>query len=328
MILTDDSEKAQLEASFEHDSSSLSSSSLSPHSPYPSLSLSSRTTLSQTSSSSASASGPSRLRPPPSPQSWAQYPGGSAAASDSALPLGLSLPYPPSPSGASSLLPPPSPGPSPGRAHGRAHSHSAVHLPPMPVYGAIQPASFTRPINYISKNIPFAPMFLLAEQNSLKQGFPVAPPPSTNAPHPFEVYDVSEADWREFLDQMRAVARLSPEEKHAARAVPIVCIIPFVNVLVATAIKHHMRSKKPEFVGLLVDKWNHHFFHPRSLEVILMRGQTRLSGQSDTPVPGLHTPKTVRFTTPPLPGSGANGADGDGSKTWRLFVVGLGSENM
>nr|GAT60544.1 predicted protein [Mycena chlorophos] len=318
MILTDDSEKAQLEASFEHDSSSLSSSSLSPQSPYPSLSLSSRTTLSQA-SSSASASGPSRLRPPPSPQSWAQYPGGHAAASDSALPL----PYPPpSPSGASSLLPPP----SPGRAHGRAHSHSAVHLPPIPVYGAIQPASFTRPVNPsgMSKHIPFAPMFLLAEQNSLKQGFPVAPPPSSNTPHPFEVYDVSEADWREFLDQMRAVARLSPEEKRAARAVPIVCIIPFVNVLVATAIKHHMRSKKPEFVGLLVDKWNHHFFHPRSLEVILMCGQTRLSGQSDTPVPGLHTPRTVRFTAPPLPGGG-NGGDGDGSKTWRLFVVGLGS---
>lgn len=64
------------------------------------------------------------------------------------------------------------------------------------------------------------------------------------------------------------------------------------------------------------------------MEVILMQGQNKISGQSDQPVPNLYTPRTVNFTPPPLgdakdsqssPGDGKGGRD----KTYRLFVVSM-----
>ncbi|KAJ7621854.1 hypothetical protein B0H17DRAFT_1340572 [Mycena rosella] len=99
-----------------------------------------------------------------------------------------------------------------------------------------------------------------------------------------------------------------------------------------------------------------HFFHPRKMEVVLMRGQTKLSGQSDQPVAHLYTPRPVSFTPPPVdaafptytskapssPSSNPSSPGGEGStdsegassgarertnrdrdKTWRLFVVSM-----
>ncbi|KAJ7073124.1 hypothetical protein C8F01DRAFT_1013106 [Mycena amicta] len=276
-------------------SSSSSRWSPSHNSPYPSQSLSSRTTFSQ-------ASGPSNSKlQPPSPLAWPP------SASESALPL-------------------PHPDYGPNTSHTRAHSHSAVYLPPTPtVSGPVQPASFTRPWNTALKATTFAPIFLLADANSLRRGFPLVPPPSAQTPHPFLLHDVSERDWKEFLDELRTVANLTMRDRQNAYAVPILSALPLINIAVASAIKHHIRSKKPALVSLWVDKWNHHFFHPRSLEVILMRGQTRLSGQSDKPIAGLHTPRTVNFTAPPVDaGEGAGGdKDRDKEKTYRLFVVSM-----
>ncbi|KAJ7215040.1 hypothetical protein GGX14DRAFT_443665 [Mycena pura] len=249
----------------------------------------------------------SSLRPPPP---WP------ASASDTALPLS----------------------PPPLAPHcARAHSQSAVYLPAVP-------SSLTRPVAFKLPRTPFAPMFLMAEGNSLKRGFPVVLPPSPQVPHPFELYDVNETDWTQFLDEMRSAARLTHKDRSYAYAVPILSAIPLVNVAVAEAIKHHFLSKKPALVSLLVDKWNHHFFHPRSIEVILMRGQRRLSGQSDTPVAGLYTPRTVKFAAPPLalrPEPSGDGSkknknkdkgkdkdrdkhkDEDRDKTYRLFIVSM-----
>lgn len=67
-----------------------------------------------------------------------------------------------------------------------------------------------------------------------------------------------------------------------------------------------MRKKKSGPVGIMINKLNHvgynlavlfpgnlltslqHFFHPRKMEIILARGQTRLSGEINILVPRLH----------------------------------------
>ncbi|KAF7313047.1 hypothetical protein MKEN_00989700 [Mycena kentingensis (nom. inval.)] len=253
--------------------------------------------------SSSSSSSPSTLQPPPL---WTTM---QSNASDGALTLPRSHRHP-------------SMADYPG-ALARSRSASAVYLPHAgtDIVGPVQSASFTRIPNLPSKQMPaFPPVFLLADDNSLRKGFPVIPPPSEQQPHPFEVHDVLEADWRNFLDEMRTAASLTTKDRRMAYCVPVLSILPFINTAVAAAIKHHIRGKKPALVSLLVDKWNHLFFHRRRLEVILMRGQTRLSGQSDKPVPGLHTPKTVNFTAPPVAGADSGK---DAEKTWRLFVVSM-----
>ncbi|KAJ7445257.1 hypothetical protein FB451DRAFT_1292995 [Mycena latifolia] len=205
------------------------------------------------------------LRPPPS---WPQ------SASESALPL-------------------PSPSFSP-------LSRSASSQPYIPPVTPVQPPSFSRPPPPNLPRTPFPPMFLLAEQNSLRRGFPVVLPPTTITPHPFATYDVLQDDWAQFLGDMRTIASLSPEDHANAYCIPILSAVPIINIAIAGAITHHIRRKKPRLVSLLVDKWNHLFFHPRKMEVILMRGQTKLSGQSDQPVAHLYTPRTVNFTAPPV----------------------------
>ncbi|KAJ7086206.1 hypothetical protein C8R44DRAFT_37333 [Mycena epipterygia] len=224
----------------------------------------------------------------------------------------------------------------------RSASETALSLPPptflplsatvshtyLPVAPA-QPPSLSRAPPPNLPKTPFPPMFLLAQGNSLRQGFPCIMPPTTHQPHPFALYDVNETDWTQFLEEMRTVASLSPQDKVTANCVPILSAVPIINVAVAAAITHHIRRKKPRLVSFVVDKWNHHFFHPRRIEVILMRGENKLSGQSDQPVANLYTPRTVNFTPPPLdsdPKRGEkHGSHNDSDKTYRLFVVSMES---
>jgi hypothetical protein len=176
-------------------------------------------------------------------------------------------------------------------------------------------------------------MFLFAEENSLRRGFPSVLPPTSSQPHPFALHDVYETDWTQFLTEMRVVANLNEKDVNTAYCIPVVSAIPLVNLAVAAAITHHIRRKKPRLVSLLVDKWNHHFFHPRNIEVILMKGQVKLSGQSDQAVANLYTPRTVNFKAPPVGGDGGDGDGGGGGvphghksssdKTYRLFVVSM-----
>ncbi|KAJ7174977.1 hypothetical protein C8R43DRAFT_975622 [Mycena crocata] len=219
-------------------------------------------TFAPSSTSAPSSAGSSRLRPPQS-QSWQS----ATSASETALPL----------------QPPSFPSMS------RTASHTYIPVAPA------QPSSFSRSVPPNLPHTPFPPMFLLAQENSLKRGFPCVPPPSPHSPHPFMLYDVNETDWTDFLDDLRRMATLSQKDKHTAYCVPILSTLPLINVAVASAITYHIQRKKPALVSLLVDKWNHHFFHPRRLEAILMRGPTKLSGQSDTPIAGLYTPQTVNF---------------------------------
>ncbi|KAJ6592797.1 hypothetical protein B0H19DRAFT_1365138 [Mycena capillaripes] len=205
-------------------------------------------------------------------------------------------------------------------------SHSETYLPVKPA----EPPSLTRPVPPNLPRTPFQPMFLLADRNSLKQGFPAVLPPTSHQPHPFSWSDINETDWTRFLEEMRTVARLTQKEKNLGYSIPILSAIPWINIAIASAIMHHIQRKKPALVSLLVDKWNHHFFHPRNIEVILMRGQTKLSGQSDQAVANLYTPRTVNFKPPPLsgtnndPGDDRHASKGD-NKIYRLFVVSMES---
>lgn len=66
--------------------------------------------------------------------------------------------------------------------------------------GTITPLSFSRaraqgPGSTYGQ---FKPMFLLAsseKSTSLSKGFPMAPPPSKEDPHPFVTHDINEIDW-------------------------------------------------------------------------------------------------------------------------------------
>ncbi|KAJ7659606.1 hypothetical protein DFH06DRAFT_1194719 [Mycena polygramma] len=272
----------------------------------------------QTSPSSSSLSPGSRY-PPASPSYYAPSDFGSSAPSSSR-------------SGGSSTLRPPNPQWPANSSETALHSpvkggqfpplsgtRSEAHLPVKPV----PPPSLTRSPPSNLPRTAFPPMFLLADGNSLKQGFPAVLPPSATQPHPFSLLDVKETDWTQFLNEMRVIARLSEEERNTAYCIPILSAIPIINVAIAGAIMHHMQRKKPALVSLFVDKWNHHFFHPRNIEIILMRGQVKLSGQSDQPVAGLYTPRTVNFKAPPLATDTGAGASKGSNKTYRLFIVSM-----
>ncbi|KAF7362645.1 hypothetical protein MVEN_00613600 [Mycena venus] len=156
------------------------------------------------------------------------------------------------------------------------HSHSYLPVSVKPA----EPPSLTR---LPPSNLPrtsFQPMFLLAEGNSLSKGFPYAIPPTSVQPHPFSIRDVNETDWTQFLTELRTIARLTEKDKNIAYSVPILSAIPVINFAIAEAITSHIRRKKA------------------STQVILMKGQVKLSGQSDQPVANLYTPRTVNFKPP------------------------------
>ncbi|KAJ7767034.1 hypothetical protein DFH07DRAFT_955169 [Mycena maculata] len=139
-------------------------------------------------------------------------------------------------------------------------------------------------------------------------------PPSTTNPHPFALYDVSELDWTQFIEDVRTEANLTPQDHEQAYCVPILSCLP--DLVIATAVTYHISKKKPRLVGLLVDKWNHYFFHPRKM-VILMRGAKKLSGKSNQPVANLYAPYRQFYALTVPRGVPRRG------KTYRLFVVSM-----
>jgi len=176
----------------------------------------------------------------------------------------------------------------------------------------------------------FEPTFLIAVGQFLTRGFPNLPPPSTTVPHPFASHDVTESDWSRFLQEVRAAGKLTEKQESLAH-LPIVSIIPIVGTLSNHIIRQQMKKGRGKDVGNVIDVWNHHFFHPRHMEVVLMRGATRLSGldkhpgspQGDTPVWPSNT------STPPTVESNGGKAKGKAKDeediTYRLFIIPLSS---
>ncbi|KAF9445680.1 hypothetical protein P691DRAFT_611699, partial [Macrolepiota fuliginosa MF-IS2] len=128
----------------------------------------------------------------------------------------------------------------------------------------------------------FEPTFLLANGQYLTRGFPTSPPPSRTIPHPFASHDVTESDWSKFIQEVSAAGELTRKQEGLAR-LPIVSILPIVGDLSTYLIRQQMKKGKSKDVKTVIDLWNHHFFRPRHIEVVLMCGTARLTGLDKTP---------------------------------------------
>ncbi|PPQ69849.1 hypothetical protein CVT25_005490 [Psilocybe cyanescens] len=171
------------------------------------------------------------------------------------------------------------------------------------------PAAFSRiPPPHISYD-SFKPLFLVANGKTLEKGFPRVQPPSVVHPHPFTYHDVTESDWLSFLDVLRAAASLT--EKDISRSnLPIISILPIVNTLTEAGVQMIMKSRKGGKVAKMVDRWNHHFFSPRRMRAILMKGSIKISGLTDISADG-QLSTLSEYPTPSTPND----------NVYRLFVI-------
>lgn len=116
-------------------------------------------------------------------------------------------------------------------------------------------------------------------------GFTQLPPPSAVQPHPFATHDVQEADWLRFLGDVKKAGELTTGENITSAVLPMTMHLGLTGMLVSRAIKNGQIRRKQEPTGKLIDVWNHYFFHPRRMEVVLAKGDMRISGNTETAVP-------------------------------------------
>ncbi|KAL0958039.1 hypothetical protein HGRIS_000215 [Hohenbuehelia grisea] len=193
--------------------------------------------------------------------------------------------------------------PTVGTSHGSAFapgppppsspSLSASSLGSPPITSAASsrpPPSFSR---QPPPNIPepsFAPTYLIANGKYLDKGFPLLPPPSTSHPHPFITHDVNVEDWFRFLDDIKSAGSLTEKQKMQA-FLPIISLVPIVSWLSSQAVKTYMKRQKVGPVADLIDGWNHYFFNPRKLDIVLMRGTEKLNNSRNMmPMPNMPPP--------------------------------------
>ncbi|KAH8817745.1 hypothetical protein DL96DRAFT_1623226 [Flagelloscypha sp. PMI_526] len=167
-------------------------------------------------------------------------------------------------------------------------------------------ASWNRPPPAGLPNLSFEPTFLTPQvRNSLSKGFPASPPPTDLLPHPFVTHNVTELDWQNFVDHIAEGAKLTKKEREIARRnIPILNIVPIVGQALQYGTEAYLRSKKPASAANVVDSWNHHFFHPRKLQVALYKGPECISHahvlSGSTPLP---SDSHVAPTSPPASSS-------------------------
>ncbi|KAF9003387.1 hypothetical protein BDQ17DRAFT_1356127 [Cyathus striatus] len=163
-------------------------------------------------------------------------------------------------------------------------------------------------------------------------------PPSYEQPHPFATHDVDEQEWLTFLDNVHEAGALTDKDRHRATNISILNLIPVVNMIISHGIRTYFKSQKTASVIQVIDIWNHHYFRPRKLEILLLRGVTKMNAV-DKPIGNLHTPD-------PVDASGLEGAymeaiarpktiydveryrgqqGDDKDLTFRLFVVPIAS---
>ncbi|KAH0833336.1 hypothetical protein J3R83DRAFT_12404 [Lanmaoa asiatica] len=126
----------------------------------------------------------------------------------------------------------------------------------------------------------FPPMCLISNDKDLSKGFPELPPPCQLNSHPFATHDVTEEDWKWFLADVKKAGSLSPAQRIRSNVIPMVTGMSLVTGFMATfAIEKRMKRKNRNAAGDLVDHWNHYFFGPRRMEVVLCQASERLSGK-------------------------------------------------
>jgi len=185
-------------------------------------------------------------------------------------------------------------------------SHSSSYFAPTPTgYSTAlvsnpdprtPPPCFSRPPSEGLAYSSFKPIFLVAQGKTLDKGFPLVSPPSGDRPHPFVSHDINEVDWLGFLHAVKIAASLT--EKDIRRShLPLISIVPIINTLSAYGVQQFMKSRKGEVIVKTIELWNHHFFEPRKTRIILMKGQTKLSGNNERAIPDLHTPLSSNTST-------------------------------
>ncbi|KAF9223371.1 hypothetical protein BS17DRAFT_135705 [Gyrodon lividus] len=126
----------------------------------------------------------------------------------------------------------------------------------------------------------FPPMCLISNGKDLSKGFPELPPPCQLNPHPFSTHDIVEEDWKRFLTDIKKAGSLSPAQRIKSNVIPLVVGASLVGGFLMThAIERRMKAKNRTAAGDLIDHWNHYFFGPRRLEVVLCQASERLSGR-------------------------------------------------
>ncbi|PPQ73444.1 hypothetical protein CVT26_015831 [Gymnopilus dilepis] len=174
------------------------------------------------------------------------------------------------------------------------------------------PIPFSRPPAQDLSYPSFKAIFLVARSKLLEKGFPPAPPPCDVQPHPFLTHDVSEGDWIIFLNSIQEAAMLTERDVRRSR-LPVVSIIPFIGYFTTMGVQQYMRHHRGTKVSKVIDMWNHHFFSLRKLRVILMKGETKISGLHDVPASPDELAETPSNEAPATP-------DDD---IYRLFVVSI-----
>ncbi|KAI8971282.1 hypothetical protein BD414DRAFT_426364 [Trametes punicea] len=135
------------------------------------------------------------------------------------------------------------------------------------------PRSFTRNPPPDLPYGAFPVMEVICKGSTLDNGFPYIAPMCSVLPHPFVDHDVNEHDWRWFLHDVRIAGSLSPMNRVLSGVIPIVFPLGFVIGLAATiGTDSYVRRKKQGPVSELIEHWNNHFFHPRSIHIALSKG--------------------------------------------------------
>ncbi|KXN85580.1 Salicylaldehyde dehydrogenase [Leucoagaricus sp. SymC.cos] len=80
-----------------------------------------------------------------------------------------------------------------------------------------------------------------------------------------------------FLEVVKTTGELTEKQEQWAR-LPIVSMLPIVGSVSTHIIRQQMKKGKHKDVANVINTWNHHFFHPRHIEIVLMQGVARLSG--------------------------------------------------
>jgi len=127
-----------------------------------------------------------------------------------------------------------------------------------------------------------------------------------------------------FVEAVYLAANLTDKDVRRSYKLPIVSIVPIINDLSAMGVQKIMKNRKVHKVAKLIDTWNHHFFEPRKMRVVLMKGETKLNGLTEPPLApppppaNLFAARDIVKNKDSEPSSSHHNDD-----NYRLFVVSL-----
>ncbi|KAG9218091.1 hypothetical protein CCMSSC00406_0010250 [Pleurotus cornucopiae] len=155
-------------------------------------------------------------------------------------------------------------------------------VPRSPTALDASPPAFSRLPSQEAGYPSFPAIYLMSNGKHITKGFPLVPPPSSSEYHPFMTHDVTQEDWQSFVNDVNQAAELTAKDKVQAYSLPFISIVPLINSVAGLAVTTYMKKRKEVPVSKRINAWNHYFFHPRRMDVILMRGQQRIGRpQSD-----------------------------------------------